>query len=36
MSNFGYAQDFDTLIDAYKTNKIDKNILFNFIGSEKS
>ena len=33
--NFGYAQDFDTLIDAYKTNKIDKNILFNFIGSGK-
>ena len=33
--NFGTAQDFDTIIDAFSSNKINKNISLRLIGSGK-
>tara|TARA_B100001057_G_scaffold321926_1_gene322143 strand:+ start:502 stop:1707 length:1206 start_codon:yes stop_codon:yes gene_type:complete len=33
--NLGKAQDFDTILDAFKSNKINKNVKLNIIGSGK-
>ena len=33
--NFGKAQDFQTILNAFKSNKIDKKVILNLIGSGK-